>query len=163
VKLPDNLKEILSKIEGPTVLTVGINDLPAFIVRDKRRELRTIKGANVPILFQPQLGLYETGAIFRMYIEVHDKKDSPYRGESFLNPDNSNDLDLLHFFGKSNVVSYFFVDEQNLVIGAKQIRVNEQTRLDLVGMIVQAIEHNQSLPAIDYTQSRNRMLLETTI
>jgi hypothetical protein len=49
------------------------------------------------------------------------------------------------------------------VIGAKQIHVSEQTRLDLVGMIIQAIEHNQSLPGIDYTLSRNRMLLETIV
>lgn len=163
MKLPDNLKEVLSQIEGPTVLTVAINDLPAFIVRDTRRNLRTIKRSNIPILFQPQVGLYETGSIFRMYIEVHDKKDHPYRGESFLNPDVGNDLDLLHLFGKSDVVSFFFVDEQNLVLGAKQIRVGEQTRLDMVGMIVQAIEHNQSLPTIDYTKSRNRMLLETIV
>jgi hypothetical protein len=115
MKLPDNIKEALNKITGPTVLAIGVNDLPAFIVRDKRRELRNLKNRNVPLLYQPQLALYETGAIFRMYIEIQDNPNSPYRGESFLNPDNTNDLDLLQLFAKENKLSYFFVDEQNII------------------------------------------------
>ena len=163
MKLPDSLKEVLSQVEGPTVLAVGVNDLPAFIVRDNRRELRNLKRKDIPLLYQPQLSLYPTGAIFRMYIEVQDDPDKPYRGESFLNPDSADDLDLLQLFAKEKALSYFFVDEQNLVVAAKQISISDATRQDTVGMIAQAIEHNQGLGKIDYVASRQRFMRETSV
>jgi hypothetical protein len=163
MKLPDNLKEALNQIVGPCVLATSINYLPAFIVRDKRRELRNLKGKDVPIAYQPQAGFFDTGAIFRMYIEVRHDPDKPYRGECFLDPDSVWDLQILLLFASAKHINYYFVDEQSLVVAVKQIPTNEEVNSELRDMVLQAVDHNKGLEKIDYLASRQRFMLETHV
>lgn len=162
MKLPEQLKQVMLSVMTPAMIAVEVTpDTPGFIIKDERRNLRNVKGQGVPIAYQPQLGLYETGAIFRMYIEL--RGGDTYKGESFLNPAEPTDLNLLHLFCTSSQISFIFVDTQALVIDAKAIRNGEQTKEDLRGMIGRALMFNEALGELNYPESRMRMMRETRV
>ena len=159
MKLDEKLLDVVLSLPSPVALAVELNGTPGFILKDTTRNLHNYKAARIPIMFQPQMGQFNTGSVFRLYFEVRRAEDDIYKGESFLNVSHPDDLKLLYLFTEAPQISFVMVNEQGKVQAAKAINANPTTQADLLSMIGQAIEFNGLLgDRLDYSAARLEMI-----
>jgi len=149
---------------GETAIAVEMNNLPSIVVKVSRVDALSFKRPGVTVLYRPELGLYPTGAVFRLYCEFHDPVGSGYYGfETFLNPAAQPDVLLLRLFAVTPPLDFHILDMRLRYVFTKRISVSEQTRTDLTLMILQARAHNASLPRLDYSASLAEMQADTAV
>lgn len=150
VKIPKDLREALLSIPDTTAIAMNINHGPAILIKAGLSDAISMMKKGIVIMLSPQLGLFDNGAVFRLYVEFRDQARRPVKLDTFLNPAAQHDLALLRLFTQSHVIEFYIFDEQLRPQGAKRINFNERTRGDMERMIEQALAHNTDLEQFDY-------------
>lgn len=163
VKIPKELREVLLSIPGTTAIAMNINHGPAIVIKATLADAVSMVKKGVVIVLSPQLGMFDHGAVFRLYVEFRDQARRPVKLDTFLNPSNKHDLALLRLFTQSHFVEFYIFDTQLRPQGVKRINFNERTRGDMVRMIDQAIAHNASLENFDYTTALEQAKTEFSL
>ena len=112
--LTANLKAASDLLAVPGTLMAVVNDMPAFVIKmdgAMALDAPAIRGGSITAALQPQLGLYATGAVLRMAVEVTLSNMARYSFDGFANPASADDADLLAAWtsAPSYVVAFFTV------------------------------------------------------
>lgn len=68
-----NLKDAFNLLPVPGTLMAVLNEMPAFVIKmdgAMTLDAPVIRSGSITAALQPQLGLYTTGAVLRMAVEV---------------------------------------------------------------------------------------------
>lgn len=157
IKLPSIVREVLLSRPEQGALAYDTNHGPAIITKSSLEDALSMNKQGIIIAVTPQLALYDTAAVFRIYIEFRDKARNPMRLDTFLNPAEPDDFDFLRSLANSTTLDFWLFDLALNHVGQKRIRWNPQTAGDLKGMIRQALDHNAGLARQDYTAALERL------
>jgi hypothetical protein len=163
INLPSNLRKALLSIPGPTAIALEVNHTPAIIVKASADDAKSMNKRGIVIAVSPQLGLYDTGAVFRLYIEFRDQARQPMALDTFLNPVQENDLKLLRQLTSTAQLDFYLFDMALSHVGQKRINWNPKTAEDIQGMIAQAHQHNGGLVRFDYSAALAQMQEENPV
>lgn len=146
VQLPEELVQALLSEPGPVCSCLIVNDLATVIVKTHKWDIDSFRGP-VGIAYHYELGLYPQGAGIRLYLEIRDRPDEPYRLETFLNPGSEADLQLLHQLSHQDVLIIHLFDMRVDYQYSKQIQYRRRQRRELSSLVAMATEHLDGLPA----------------
>ncbi|MGH8106111.1 MAG: hypothetical protein ACREO2_07320 [Arenimonas sp.] len=165
LNLPTALRRALLGIPGPTSIMVEVNHAPAVIIKVTADDAKSMNKRGIVIAVSPQLGFYDNGAVFRLYVEFRDKARQPMAMDSFLNPAQEHDLGLLRQLSNVAVLDFYLFDMMLNHIGQKRIRWNPKTAGDIRDMIAQSLAHNAVLVPgkFDYSAALTQMQEENPI
>src|SRR4029453_7077938 len=104
---PSNLRRTLLSISGPTSILVEVNYEASVVIKADAEDARSMNKHGVVIVVTPQLALYDTGAVFRLYVEFRDQAHNPMAMESFLNPAQAHDLALIRHLSNATTLDFY--------------------------------------------------------
>jgi hypothetical protein len=156
-QLPDDLRQALLKQPGPVCSALIVNDIGSVIVKTSASDINGFRGP-VPILYRYELGRYPEGSAIRLYLEIQDRPDEPYRLDAFLNPATDADLTLLRRLREQTELHIHFFNMKVRYQYSKSIRHRQQQRDELARLIRMALDHLQSVPMMqrDWTAVKTR-------
>ena len=159
-----NLKAAFDMLPVPGTLMAVMNDLPAFMIKMDRTmmlDAPAIRGGSITSALQPQLGLYATGAVLRMAVEVTLSNMIRYSFEAFANPASADDAALLGAWtsAPSYVVAFFTVAGET--VAAKAMRLRPATHREIADLLDKARRHNAACAHLDFVKAKNEMLRDT--
>ena len=165
VSMPSEVREALISWPGPVAVALEVNGESALVVKIDRSDAQSWQRPRTPVLYRPELGLYPTGAVFRLYLEVRDLPGAPYAMESWLNPADPLEIALLRGLTQQATLSIHVFDLSMTYVFTKTVTVNPATHADLTRMIDQALEYVASIPAAqrNYSAARDAMLTDRPI
>jgi len=157
MQLPSDLRQAMIDQSGPVCSILVVNGLAAVIVKLDSQDIESFRGP-CPVLYRYELGRYPTGAIIRLYLEIRDKPGSPYRMETFLNPGQGADLDLLTLLTEQAVLDLHFFDLGVEYIFSKRLRHRELNRRELTQLVAMAMDWLETIPQEqrDWQATKNR-------
>lgn len=163
INLPSSLRKALLSIPGPTAIALEINRAPAVVIKASVDDAKSMNKRGIIIAVSPQLGLYDTAAVFRLYIEFRDQARQPMALDTFLNPAQEHDLRLLRQLTSTATLDFYLFDMALNHAGQKRINWNPKTAGDIRGMIAQAHQHNGGLVRFDYSTALAQMQEENPV
>jgi hypothetical protein len=153
IKLPSIVREALLSVPWQCALAYDTDHGPAILTKSSRKDALSMNKRGIIIAVTPQLGLYDTAAVFRIYIEFRDKAHNPMRFDTFLNPAEPDDFDFLRSLANAATLDFYLFDTALNPVGQKRIKWNPKTAHDLKDMIRQALAYNAGLARFNYTES----------
>lgn len=160
------LKTAFDMLPAPGALMTVMNDMPAFVVKMDRAmalDAPALRGGSITAALQPQLGLYPTGAILRMAIEVTLTNMVGYSFEAFANPASEDDAPLLTAWMSAQMYAVAFYTAAGEPVAVKALRLRPATQREISGLLEQARRHNATCTRLDFAASRQQMMADTSV
>lgn len=143
--LPLNIRHALSAYPGPMAAFIEADNETAVIVKADAADIAGFRGKGVAISYRYELAMYPEGSAIRLFFQIHDRPDSPFDGESFLNPASPGDLALLRKLERQDALTFHFHDMRLAYIFSKLIRHRPAQQSELAHLLTLALEHNAAI------------------
>lgn len=164
--LTGNLKAAFDLLSVPGALMAVMNDMPAFVIKMDRAmtlDAPALRSDSITAALEPQLGLYPTGAILRMAVEVTLSNKVQYSFEAFANPAAEDDAPLLAAWTSAPMYATAFCTAAGEPVAVKAMRLRPATQREIAGLLERAQQHNATCTRLDFATSRQRMMADTPL
>lgn len=166
VFLPLALRQMLLAWPGATAVAAEIGGLTAIIVKCERADAQSAHRPGVTVAVRAEMGLYPSGPVCRLVVEVRDRPDHPLRFDTFLNPASLQDRVLLwHLSSTQDMFDLHFFDLTLHYQYTKRIPWRTVIRADLSDQLDLAAEHLDSIPPSerDFPKARDQMMEDAAL
>lgn len=142
--LPEDLRQALLSTPEPVCSALIVNEIASVIVKVPPADIASFRGS-IPVLYRYELGRFERGSVIRLYLEIRDRLESPYRIETFLNPAAEPDLELLQQLIRQKILDIHFFDMAVNYAFSKRLAHRRLQRQELKKLVDMALEHLETI------------------
>jgi hypothetical protein len=155
-QLPDNLAQALTAYNDPVAVLTWIgkgSDRNADLVaKVPAQDIEGFRGAAVR--YQWELGLFASGPVLCLALDILDILRNPFGIETFLNVARAGDLALAQQLVEQARLTLHFYDMNLGYHFSKQTRHRRKQRQELADLVRQALDHLETCEQPDWYAAR---------
>ena len=160
--LPDNLSAALLAYDDPVAVLTwtgeGDDRDADLVVKVAAADIKGFRGAAVR--YQWELGLFSSGPVLCLDLDILDNPRNPYSLETFLDVAKTDDLALARRLANQGHLTLHFYDMSLGYRFSKRIAHREVQRVELAVLIGQALDHLATVERPDWYQARLQFMRE---